>query len=89
MSSVIIKMRVQTGILENQSLISGRDRYFSLLHSIRTYSGPNLAPYLTGKWELFSGSNFLGGVVLTSLLHVVPHIKKDWSYTSTSGHVSQ
>jgi len=89
LSSVMIKIGVQTGILENQSLISGRDRAFSLLHSIQTYSGPNLAPYLTGKWELFSGSNFFGGVMLTSLLHVVPHIKKHWSYTSTSGHVSQ
>jgi len=89
MSSVIIKIGVQTGILENQSLISGRDRDFSLLHSIQTYSGPNLAPYVTGKWGLFTGSNFFGCVVLTSHLHVVPLIKKDWSYTSTSGHALQ
>ena len=49
MSSVIIKIRVQARILENQSLISGRDRDFSLLHSIQTYSGANLASCPTGK----------------------------------------
>lgn len=89
MSSVIIKVRVQAEILRNQSLISGRGRDFSLLHNMLTYSRANLASCPTDKCGLFSGSNFFGGVVLTSHLHIVPHVKKAWSYTSTSGCVSQ
>ena len=89
MSSIIIMTRVQPGILQNQCLISGRGRDFSHLHSIQTNSGATQASYAIGNWGLFSGSKICGGVMLTSHLYIVTQVKKDWSYTSTSGHVSK
>jgi hypothetical protein len=74
--------RLRAGRLKEQGSISCGGRNIFIFRSVQTGSGAHSSSFKMGTGGLFFRERISQAMALTTHVHLVPKVKKDWWYTS-------